>query len=523
MSLISELKRWRETAAAREGVELYRVLPNAALEEIAGTMPKTREELMSVKGIKEAKYRKYGAAILEIVAETSTEGSLRGGVAAAAIQEASGPPRADGSSVIAMTEKNQQAAPDTLSVSQFLDGLNLELSGMAARIQGEVSSVDERERVVYFSLKDAADGSTLPCLIFRSAYVMSGVRLAIGDEVIVEGSPEIWKPMGKLSMKCGFIEYAGEGALKKAYDALLAKLTAEGLLAPERKREIRPFPTRIALLTSRDGAAIGDFMMNVGRHGYMIDLYASSVEGARAVPELLSGLRYFRKNAGKYDALVIIRGGGSLESLAAFNNEALVREIADSPIPVVAGIGHEKDVTIASLVADVMVSTPTAAARAVRQSWEEGAERLGNAEHTLRVRAADLLSGIRDRLTDMDVALSGHFQVMKERIRTIVDRFLLKRESLSYRLRAVSESIAMSETGLKKGKTLMITGFGDRLSHIETLLKQFDPNRALALGYSLVRLSNGNILRKSTDARVGDRLDIRFSEGALGAEVKEIF
>lgn len=535
--LLQELKSWREKAAAKEGVELYRVMPNAALEEITRILPSTRDELMSVKGIKEAKFRKYGASILKIVSETASGDSsllsLRGSVATVAIQKEKKPDRHTPTKDVGVRDDNandftlhttdyEPPTHEALSVSRFLDGVNLELSGMAARVRGEVSSVDERERVTYFSIKDGDDGSTLPCLIFRSAYLMSGVRLAVGDEVIVEGNPEIWKPMGKLSFKCGFIEYAGEGALKKAYDALLAKLTTEGLLAPERKREIPAFPTRVALLTSRDGAAIGDFMMNVGRHGYRIDLCASSVEGARAVPELLSGLRYFRKHADRYDVLVVIRGGGSLESLQAFNNETLVREIAEFPIPVIAGIGHEKDITLATLVADAGVSTPTAASRLVRQSWEEGAEQVVRAEHALRMRTADLLSGIRERLAGMDGSLLGHFQDMKERIRTIVERFLAKRETLSYWMRTVSDSIVMSENGLKKGKTLMIAGFGDRLSGIEALLKQFDPNRALRLGYSLVRLGNGKVLRSSKDATVGDMIDIRFAEGGIEAEVRNI-
>lgn len=533
MSLLTDLKKWRETAAAKEGIELFRVLPNAALEEIVKTLPKTKDELMSVKGIKDAKFRKYGAAILKIVSETASGdpsfSSLRENAATATIQGVSGLLRTDDTSALVMTEGDHVSdilhpvsAPDALSVSRFLDGVNLELSGMAARVKGEVSSVDERERVVYFSVKDGEDGSTLPCLIFRSAYAMSGIRLSVGDEVIVEGNPEIWKPMGKLSFKCGFIEYAGEGALKKAYDALFAKLTNEGLLAPERKREIPSFPHRIALLTSRDGAAIGDFMMNVGRHGYAIDLYASSVEGARAVPELLAGVRRFNRTPERYDCLVVIRGGGSLESLQAFNNEALVRAIADSKIPVIAGIGHEKDVTLSALVADAMVSTPTAASRLVRQSWEEGAERVARAEHGLRSRAGDLISGIHEQLTDLDTSLLGFFQNMKERIRTIVERFLAKREVIAYSTRSRSESLSVLRNGLKKGKMITVSGFGDRLSHIETLLKQFDPNRALNLGYSLVRLSSGKLLRKSTDANVGDRLEIRLSDGNIGAEIVEI-
>ena len=608
MSLLQDLKQWREKAAAKEGVELFRVLPNAAIDEIVRTRPGTKDELMSIKGIKDAKYRKYGVDILRLVSQYRSGGNSVAGassmdesrwtshevrktdVASSAIASTApagrgnpglnesrdtsyelrdedadsllsfraqpdtltrvmraGSPRVEESQAkqrrslvrqLADRDDKEEVAtdsedpaslilhpasePEPLSISQFLDGVNLELSGMAARVRGEVSSVDERERVTYFSLKDATDGSTLPCLIFRSAYAMSGVRLAIGDEVIVEGAPEIWKPMGKLSFKCSVVEYAGEGALKKAYDALLAKLTVEGLLAPERKREIPAFPHRIALLTSRDGAAIGDFMMNVGRHGYVIDLYASSVEGARAVPELLAGVRMFNRHADRYDVLVIIRGGGSLESLQAFNNEMLVREIANSKIPVIAGIGHEKDITLATLVADAGVSTPTAASRLVRQSWEDGAERVLRAEHVLRSRTGDLVAGLREALGRMDAALLEHFQTMKERIRTIVERFLAKREALAYGFRHGYESIDVLGNGLRKGKATMLAAAAETVARIEILLKQFDPNRALNLGYSLVRLGNGAILRKSKDARIGDMIDVRLSEGGIEAEITSI-
>jgi exodeoxyribonuclease VII large subunit len=544
--LLQELKSWREKAAAKEGVELYRVMPNAALEEITRILPSTRDELMSVKGIKEAKFRKYGAEILGIVSAADGVSSViaspapagRGNPGSETSEEpldrhGRRRPHDDKKNVVSYSD-NPQSLPDrlagaienpqssALSVSRFLDGVNLELSGMAARVKGEVSSVDERERVTYFSIKDGDDGSTLPCLIFRSAYFMSGVRLSVGDEVIVEGNPEIWKPMGKLSFKCGFIEYAGEGALKKAYDVLLAKLTAEGLLAPERKREIPAFPTRVALLTSRDGAAIGDFMMNVGRHGYRIDLFASSVEGARAVPELLSGLRYFRKHADRYDVLAVIRGGGSLESLQAFNNEALVRDIASFPIPVIAGIGHEKDITLATLVADAGVSTPTAASRLVRQSWEEGAEQVGDFSYRLRSNFSNAFAISVDHVGDLDRSLSGYFQVMKERIRTIVERFLSKRETLQFGIRSMHEKSVAFGNGLKKGELSLLSIVGDRLSGVEALLKQFDPTRALRLGYSLVRLESGKVLRSSKDATVGDMIDIRFAEGEIEAEIRSI-
>ncbi len=520
IELRMRLKQWREEAAAREGVELYRVLPNAVLDEIISTLPCTKDALLRVKGIKEAKYRKYGARLIEIVSLCEESGSASVESASADSAPSSERPAWEKEEVKAFLAP---VAPDTpLSVGQFLDSLNIELSGMAARIRGEVSSVDERERVVYFSLKDSQDESTINCLIFRSAYMVSGVRIAIGDEIVVEGSPDVYKPSGRLSLKVGVIEFAGEGALKKAYEELRKKLETEGLFAPERKRAIPEFPERIALLTSKDGAAIGDFMMNVGQHGYQVTLYPSSVEGKKAVFELLKGVEYFNAHPERYDVLVVIRGGGSLESLQAFNNEALVRAIAASRIPVISGIGHEKDISLAQLVADSSASTPTAAARAVRQSWEEAEQGIHRAARAMEQSMNDAISFFESGLAAQEAVLVESFQNMKERIKSLADRFLEKKITMSYALRSSADRVWSFEEGMKKTSSVLLAQFHDRLKQFDALLMQFDPNRALRLGYSLVRLSSGALLRSSTDAKLGDTLDIRLSKGSVSAEVREI-
>ncbi len=232
MSLLNELRNWRNNQARIEGVEQYRVLSNATLEALVGALPQSKDEMLQVKGIKEAKFSKYGGVLLRMVAEESIG------------KEAKGKPERskndDFFQSLVSTPEEEREVPEekTLSVSEFLDGLNIELSGMAARVQGEVSSVDVRERVVYFTLKDSRDESTLACLIFRNQYTLSGVDLAIGDEIIVEGAPDIYKPNGRLSLKVGMIELCGEGALKKAYDALKLKLEQEGIFAPEKKRAL---------------------------------------------------------------------------------------------------------------------------------------------------------------------------------------------------------------------------------------------------------------------------------------------
>ncbi len=217
MSLLNELRNWRNNQARIEGVEQYRVLSNATLEALVGTMPQNKEEMLLVKGIKEAKYGKYGAILLKMIRPYAGNDSARENVLVS--QSESRISNLESGVVMdgeIFQDSNIQNQDSTLTVSAFLDGLNIELSGMAARVQGEVSSVDVRERVVYFTIKDSQDESMLSCLIFRNQYTLSGVDLAIGDEIIVEGAPDIYKPSGRLSFRAGLIEPCGQGALKKA-------------------------------------------------------------------------------------------------------------------------------------------------------------------------------------------------------------------------------------------------------------------------------------------------------------------
>jgi exodeoxyribonuclease VII large subunit len=375
---------------------------------------------------------------------------------------------------------------------------------------------------VYFTLKDASDGSTLPCLAFQEQYALSGVALAVGDEVIVEGVPDIYKPLGKLSFKAAVIEPFGEGALKKAFDLLSAKLEAEGLFAPERKRELPPFPRRIALITSRDGAAIDDFKMNLAPIGLSVHFYPTSVEGKKAVFEILAALDFFEANASSYDALVVVRGGGSLESLQAFNNEALARRIATCPIPVLAGIGHEKDVTLAALCADRMVSTPTAAARVLGEPSLEARHRLEQAARHLDLLFTTALSRgerVLSRGTD-ELLLS--VRRIRERAHARERAFREELTRILLHAKQMRVEVERSRLALSGHFGLLASRFGRFLTEAEERLNQYDPKRALALGYSLIQ-KEGRLLKRSTEAEIGDILDIRLGKGGLSAVVKDIF
>ncbi len=515
--VLTRLRAWRDQQARTEGVESYRVLNNAALEELAQTLPQDKETLCQVKGIKEAKYRKYGKMILKLISERGDSNSPSDDRFAAVAGIEHQVPHNIKADEKVITE-SQANSDIPLSVSQFLESLNLELSGMAARLRGEVSSVDIRERVVYFTLKDSVDGSILNCLIFRYQYAVSGVQLAIGDEIIVEGVPDIYKPSGRLSLKVGVIEYAGEGELKKAYDALYKKLETAGAFAPERKRPIPEFSEHIALITSREGAAIDDFRMNLARVGMRVDFYPTLVEGKKAVFEIIEAIRYFNQTPDRYAVLVIIRGGGSLESLQAFNTEALVDAVVTSHIPVLAGIGHERDVSLAALAADHMVSTPTATARFLSSSWDEGRASLGKHTAVFERVISGFQSAIRERVRSAEVTLRVALDSISRQSTLVHASFREAVALFPEYCRRIITQLDGDSVLWQTRFTAALIHITDRLNTSAEQLRQYNPTRVLQLGYSLVR-KQGSIVRGTAGLAIGDRIDIQLGQGSIESEV----
>ncbi|MDD3386812.1 MAG: exodeoxyribonuclease VII large subunit, partial [Candidatus Pacebacteria bacterium] len=254
-----------------------------------------------------------------------------------------------------MEQKGKSAVKDLLennifSISAYLKLLNGVLNSFGAKIIGEVSEVKiSSVGHVYFSLKDKKDGSVLSCVIWNYDYKMCGIDLVEGIEVKATGFPDVYPVTGRLSFKAKTIQLAGEGQIKKEYEKLKKKLEEEGLFNEERKKQITDFPQKIGIITSKQGAVINDFLNNLGRYGFYIEFIDSRVEGLEAVKDLINSIKTFKKK--KIDVLVIMRGGGSLESFLAFNNEMLIREVVDLPFPVIAAIGHDKDIPLLSLVA----------------------------------------------------------------------------------------------------------------------------------------------------------------------------
>jgi exodeoxyribonuclease VII large subunit len=482
--LLEKLKKWQSERARRDNVDTYRVLPYSTLEEIARREPQNPEELLEIKGIKEKKFARYGKEILVLVNEVSDN------------QDSTFPSASSAdSSMSNLIEKEDRI----YEVEEYLDFLNLKLLEAEAKIKGEVSSVENRGNYVFFGIKDKEGESLLNCFIWGNDYEISGVELEEGMEVIIWGYPNVYKPSGRMSFQVKLIEVVGEGALKKAYDELKRKLESEGLFAPERKKPIPDFSHKIGLITSHQGAAIGDFTSNLGSYGFQIKFYASRVEGKQAVFDLVKGINWFNRNMSELDALVLVRGGGSLESLQAFNTEVLVREIAISKIPVLAGIGHEQDVTLAALAADKMVSTPTGAAVELTRSWDEAAGKVNEAERNL----LGYLSEVFERFEQAKIKIHREAEKIGQAI-------------LYSRGKIVSFSKNISASFLR-----LLSDIMDRIKNIENQLNLNNPERQLKLGYSLVSIG-GKIVRSVKKVKVGEGVDIKMSDGKLKTKVMKI-
>ena len=378
---------------------------------------------------------------------------------------------------------------EIISVSLYLDKLNSALKQERARIVGEVSGVQmyEGRSYLYFNIKDTKDQSTLKCFMWKRDYSLSGVPLKDGLEVIVTAYPSVYKPNGGLTMQIEAVELVGEGALKMAYDQLKLKLDKEGLFAASKKREIPMYPHKIGVITSKSGAVINDFLTNIGKFGYEILFVDSKVEGVDAIKDLLGAIETL-KNA-DIDVLVMMRGGGSLESFQAFNNEVLVRAVADFPVPVLTGIGHDKDEPLVSLVSDMNVSTPTAVANLLNSTWNE---------------ALSLVQLGEERIF-------SKFQAVLRENQSAVENSIVHMENS---IKRVSDRVSNIGIEIVRGFSKMLESSTEFLVQTKKMLDISNPERQLAYGYSIVKVG-GKIVKSIKDVKSGEELDVSVKDGII--------
>jgi exodeoxyribonuclease VII large subunit len=382
------------------------------------------------------------------------------------------------------------------SISEFVVELNIGLKATKVKIVGEV--VDPKiwpSGHVYFSLKDEKDSSVLNCIIWASKYRLFGINLEQGMKIVVFGNPEIYSANGRLSFICETIELAGEGDLKKQYELLKRKLTEEGLFEEENKRPIPKYPQKIGVITSKQGAVIHDFLNNIGKFGFKITMIDSRVEGQTSVEDLLASIKTFRTK--DIDVLVIIRGGGSMESLMAFNNELLVREVVGFPVPVVVGIGHDQDVPLVCFAADSSQSTPTAVANLLSASWEQA-----------------LLEIFR-----YEKKIFNNFGLIFEKFKLVENKLFLSFTNFKNLLTNIKINLDNLKDKYFVNFRNLILSVKQGLQNQEKIIISASPERQLSLGYSIATI-NGRIVRKTKDVKAGDNLDIKVSDGVINSQVK---
>ena len=370
-------------------------------------------------------------------------------------------------------------------------------------VEGELSNFRHPSSGhMYFTLKDQQ--SQVRVVMFRVANRQLKFQPRDGLAMLVYGELSVYEPRGEYQIVAEYMEPRGVGALQLAFEQLKERLQAEGLFDDARKRPIPLLPRRIGVITSPTGAAIRDILQVLGRRFANVDvlIHPVLVQGDQAAPEIVDALRELNRRGG-LDVVILARGGGSIEDLWAFNEEAVARAIADSKIPVISAIGHEVDYTIADFVADLRAPTPSAAAELVVSRKDELAQRLDELQ-------ARMTGVVRSRLDALRVRMAGldrHLRLLNP-----MERIRMQRRRMMELWRGL--------TGWADRRLIVL---GGELRAAAGKLDSLSPLAILSRGYSIcLRLPERQIVKESTMLFAGDEVEVRLHRGTLRCDVREV-
>ncbi len=409
-------------------------------------------------------------------------------------------------------------------------------------VHGEVSNfVNAASGHWYFSLKDAQ--AQVRCVMFRHKSQYLDFKPANGMQVEVLALPTLYEARGDFQLTLEKMRPAGLGALYEAFEKLKSKLELEGLFVPERKRALPFLPRQIGIVTSPQAAALRDVLRTLSNRmpGIPVLLYPTPVQGSDAAQKIATAIRE-ANDRNECDTLIVCRGGGSIEDLWAFNEEVVARAIAGSRIPVISGVGHETDFTIADFVADFRAATPTAAAQASVPDAQELKQRLQlSARHLARA----ILHAFEKNMQRLDylqrrlIHPAQRMQQQRQYLAQLQQRLQLAHayrvqhnqwhwQALRQRLRAVRpdvEALQTKQTGyfrrLQEVMARNLERHQTKLNSLQQHLQHLDPTQVFARGYSMVRDANGKIVVNSAQVLKGALLDVTFASGWVRTEVKE--
>jgi len=367
-------------------------------------------------------------------------------------------------------------------------------------VEGEISNLTvPQSGHAYFTLKD--EQSQIKAVLFRSAQRHLKFTLQHGMQIICRGRVSVYEPRGEYQIIVDYLEPRGIGALQKAFEELKAKLEKEGLFALDRKKSLPLLPRRIGIVTSPTGAAIRDILRVIKRRHPRMDIliYPVPVQGADAAPAIIEALQYFNREK-NVDVMIVGRGGGSLEDLWAFNEEAVARAIFASRIPVISAVGHETDYTIADFVADLRAPTPSAAAEMVVESE-------AHLRDTVRSLGTRLSSSIRQELEQRKATVQHAFRLLAD-----------PRKKLEQFGQRVDELLGRLGLGLRqhvRRDRALLTSLSGALDHL-------NPLGILSRGYSVTRsVPQGAIIKSATEVNEGDLLRTTFYQGEVVSRVEK--
>ncbi len=399
----------------------------------------------------------------------------------------------------------------------------LESKFSSVLVQGEIGRFTKHPSGhMYFDLKDGR--SLVSCAFFRNANQALAFQPEQGMHVIVGGVLTLYEARGQFQMNVRSMEPKGVGSLQLAFEQLKRKMMLEGLFDEARKKAVPEYPKHIALITSPSGAAIQDFMKiletRVGIES--VDLFPVKVQGEEAPQEVREAIESVsRQNC--HDVLVVTRGGGSLQDLAAFNDEGVVRALADCSVPTVSAIGHEVDFTLCDFVADRREPTPTAAAAHLAPGRDEIEQQLEQLEHRLKESFENLID---DKKRDLQQLLKT---LRDRRPDLLLDQ---AKQNLDYRAEelksALEDQLKEQESRLRRSIELLsrinplqrLKPFQEKLKGLEAQLMAYHPRGPLKRGYAIVtRKGTGDILRSSQKLKKGERLEIELQKGRVESEV----
>jgi exodeoxyribonuclease VII large subunit len=413
-------------------------------------------------------------------------------------------------------------------------------------VAGEISgSKTASSGHCYFTLKD--QDAQLRCVCFRTALRYLKFKPRDGVAVLARGHIDVYEARGEYQLQVEALEPQGHGALQFAFEQLKKKLAADGLFDPARKRPLPPLPRRIGIVTSATGAVIRDITEILSRRfpGLHLRVYPAMVQGEGSVEAVVRALEYFGQSNWP-DVVILARGGGSLEDLWTFNEEAVARAIAASPVPVISAIGHETDFTIADFVADLRAPTPSAAAELVICTRDQLFDQLSAGEHRLAQfaryrlamaarrmhqqgieRAASILhrsiGRAAQRIDELEYRLRNRMSA-----RLAVDR--RRREALAARLRNLDLRLRVArarrradaaETAITQLIRLRLANARGRLQPAVAHLTQLSPLKILERGYAIVTNREGRVVTEPAQAPVGSPIRVMLAKGGIAAEVVE--